>query len=223
MAVHQSELEATLVDLPVVPEELALGVVHLPEVELALVPAVLGGEFALRLLAALEPPLELAPGAGVEEFALAVHLAAVESAVVDLTVGPVEESAAVLEAGEPIAVVVAVVAEGLLPLPLRPVLHPVPLVGGLVDRRHELALPLELAVDERPAVVGAVGEDHQPVGALGRPVDELAGEVHPRFGDHLAPAVLLPVLPPAAVEDGGSRHHLVQREHLRRFRALRKF
>lgn len=220
---HLPELEPALIDASVVPGEPAPRVVHLPVLEPTLVSPVSCCQLALDLLPALEPALELALGAGEEELPLAVHLAILELAIIDLAVAPVEEPSPLLDAVDPIPRVYGLVRVGLLALPVGLVLLPVPLVGGLVHGRDEPPLALELVVDQRAAVVGPVGEDHQPVGALRGPVDELPDEVDPRFGQDLALAVLLAALPTATVEDVRSCDHLIQGKDLCPLGGLREF
>jgi hypothetical protein len=130
-----------------------------------------------------------------------MHLAILEKSIVDLPVFPVEKTLAVLPTVGPLAVVVALITIGLLSLAVGTVPLPPPLVGSLVESGDEAPSAVELVVNEGAPVVGSVGEDHQSVGTLRSPIDELPQEINPRFSDHLTLAVLLAVLPAALVEN----------------------
>jgi hypothetical protein len=82
---------------------------------------------------------------------------------------------------------------------------------------------VEMVVDESPTVVRSVGEDDEAVRTLRRSVHELADKVDPRFSEDLTLALLLAVLPPAAVEDRRSRHHLVEGENFGPLGSLGEF
>jgi hypothetical protein len=214
--------ESALVDFTVVPGEFALGVVELAELKAALVDAVRGFDDGF-IICYFEAVLEIAVveracfGPLVEgaELPLAVDVAICEVAFVGLVGGcPFEGAVAFLAAFDEVALVGALVVEGLFAAAVRFVVDPLTSVGSaslfirFLAAVRENTIAIERIILELSSIGGSIGEHHHPVLALRHPTVKIPLKVDAGARHQHSLPVLLPRPPLPNVVTPGQTQQL---------------